>query len=403
MKKLLIIALTLMCALSICANVFAQYGVDDSGVGVDSAVDTAASKAPPDTPVMGIGDTLASAYSDFMGQLVSATTGLGSGLTGQFQSIAVLIVTLYVAITGIRALRGDGAPFKEAVTTIALVVIIANIVFNPGNFDNWISGPIIGTIKGVADFLVSKASGGQAGNIINTLAGGMDKIMAACVQLDRIDSWLPTKLLAALVAQIALSVSYLMVIVTFMLISLMTWAGIYLMNVFGAICLFFVCFGSTRHIFWAWLRTMCNYGLVIVFASLVMGVCLKIMGPQLDKLVVMDYGGVHPLLNGPTYTCVAINVLSWCLLLRAPDFAAALSGGSAGNTAGIAGVVSMAAGAAYSGAQWVVAKSASGGFMGQYIGGSPGGGTGGAIARGAGRLAHGLGPSARKGIENSSY
>lgn len=398
MKKRLLTLLTVACLLFIYTQTFA--GVDDSTVGVDSAVEAAST---PGTPVAGIGVDLANAYENFMGAIVAATSGLGSALTGSFKGLAQPILGLYFAIMAIRLIRGDTDVPKQALTTMLLAACVTQIVFGSGTYQEYVSGPIIGTINGVANFLVSKATGGQAGSMIMTLANGMDKIMAACVQLDRIDSWWPQKLLAALIAQILLSSTYLMIMITFLLISIMTWFGIYLLNVFGAVCLFFAIFNPTRHIFWAWLRAMCNYGLVIVFASLILAVCLKIMGPQLEILTSMDYGKVHPLLNGPTYMCVAINVLSWCMLLKAPDFAAALSGGSAGNTAGIAGVVSMTAGAVYGGAQWAMARGVTRHFGGGE--GSSGGGAVGSIARGAGNLASGagLGPSARKGIDNSSY
>lgn len=405
MKKRILVLLTLCCLALAYATGFAQDVIPV--FNESQAQEQAAQQAPPDTPVNGIGYSLAGAYTDFLGQISAATSGLGSALTEQFQDLARIIVTLYLAITAILTLRGSGGPVKEAATTVFLVFLVSSIVFG-GNFQTWVSDPIIGTINSLGDFMVNKASGGQAGDIIQALAGGMDKIMAACVQLDRVDSWLPTKLLAALIAQIALSAAYLMVMVTFLLICIMTWAGIYLMNVFGAVCLFFVCFRPTRHIFWAWLRAMCNYGMVIVFASLIMAVCLKVMGPKLEVLSTIDYGKVHPLLNAPTYTCIAINVLSWCLLLRAPDLAAALTGGSAGNTAGIAGVVSMTAGAAYAGMKYMglsATPQAAGNLASWATGsaGSPGGGRLGSLARRAGGYMRDDGPSARKGIDNSSY
>lgn len=401
MNKRLLILLTLL-GLLYGVSSYAQ-GVDDSSVGIDSAVERA---APPDTPVVGIGDSLAGAYSDFLGTIAKAANGMGSALAESFGGAARAILTLAITILSIRMLNGDGqSELKKFGAMILLTVVITGIVFQPGQYETWISGPLLGTIDSLGSFMVGKATGGQSGDMVNALSGGMDKIMAACVQLDRVDSWMPTKLLAALIAQIALSASYLMVMVTFLLICIMSWFAVYLMMVFGNVCLFFAIFSTTRHIFWAWLRAVCNYGMVIVFASLIMGVCLTVMLPQLDILIALDYGNVHPLLNGPTYTCLAINVLSWCMLLRAPDLAAALTGGSAGNTAGIAGVVSMTAGAAYGGMKYLglsAAPQAANNIASWTSGsaGSAGGGNLGSLARRAGGA---FGPSARKGIDNSSY
>lgn len=399
MKKRALVFFTLACLFYLYTTSFAQ---DVIPVFNDSQAQAA---APPDTPVNGIGDALATAYGDFMGLIINATSGLGSALTGSFRGLAIPLVALSVMFFSLRMISGNTGDARKMLHMLVLACLVTGFVFSPGTYQEWIAGPIIDTINGVSSFLIFKSSGGKAGSLISTLSGGMDKVMAACVQLDRVDSWMPTKLIAALIAQIVLSASYLMIMVTFLLINLMTWFAIYLLNVFGAICLFFIIFAPTRHIFWAWLRAMCNYGLVIVFTSLIMGVCLKVMGPQLDKLALMDYGSVHPLLNSATFTCVAINVLSWCMLLRAPDLAAALSGGSAGNTAGIAGVVSMTAGAAYAGAKYLSLRAAplAAGNVASWASGTagaPGGGTMGALARRAGR---GLSPSARKGIDNSDY
>lgn len=400
MKKPLLIALSLMCVLGAYTRVFAQYGLDDSGVVIDSAVD-AASKLPLDTPVGGIGTDLAETYQTFLSTISGATDGMGSALTGSFQGVAIPIVALALGVYAIRMISGLGneEPKKAAIMLI-LAAFITSIVFTPGQYESWVAGPIIGTTNSLANFLVTKATGGQAGNVILTMAGGMDKVMAACVKIDRsIELVSPIKSLCAVIAMVLLSASYLMVLVTFMLINIMTWFAIYLMKVFGAVCLFFAIFTSTRHIFWAWLRAMCNYGLVIVFASLIMGVCLKVMLPQMEIIAAQDYGTVHPLLNGATYTCVAINALSWCMLLRAPDLAAALSGGSAGNTAGIAGVVSMSAGAIYGGAKWaaVTRFRGVGGKTANAFRDGLSGNSGSSMA------AAGNGPSARKGIDNSSY
>lgn len=401
MNKRILALLTLLCLLFAYVQSYAQQTVDDSTIGVDSSMSAA---SVPDMPVEGIGDSLAKAYTDFIGAIVDATNGMGSALTGSFRGLAYTVVALYIAITSLRMIKGETQAPKRAVTTMFLTVLVTQIVFGPGQFQEYVSGPIIDTIKGLGDFLVSRATGAQAGSGINALSGGMDKVMAACVQLDRASSFFkPQYLIPTLIAQIALTGTYLLVMTVFLLINLMTWFGIYLLNVFGAVCLFFAIYNPTRHIFWAWLRAMCNYGLVIVFAALILAVCLKIMGPQLDKLAVMDYGSTHPLFNKPTYTCIAINILSWCMLLRAPDFAAALSGGSAGNTAGIAGVVSMTAGAVYGGAKWSAGRimGRAGGWSSG--GAAPGGGRAGAFARNTGRAFgdHGQSASARKGIENN--
>lgn len=304
--------------------------------------------------------------------------------------------------------KGDVEAPKKAATTLILTVIVTSIVFSPGAWSSWIAGPILGTIQGTSTFLTSKATGGAGGNIFASLSQGMDLIMSVSTKINAsTSSWQFVEKFEGLIAQLLLAAVYIAVVVTFMLINIMSWFAIYIMMVFGGICFYFAIYDSTRHIFWAWLRAVCNYGLVVVFASLIMGICNGMLNDFVSQLAAQDYGTVDPIFNKAYISTLCACILTWCMLLRAPDFAAALSGGSAGNTAGIAGVVSMSAGAAYGGIKYLAAKraAAAGGFLGQHLGDSPGGGALGSMARGAGHLARGagLGPSARKGIDNSNY
>lgn len=393
MKKRVLVLLTLL-TLLYCAASYAQYvpEVGGAGAGVDPATLTM-----QDTPVGGIGDMLTKSYLDFMQTIATATSGVGASLTASFKSTATVIVALYMFFVFMQMISGNVQAWKQSLITLFLVAFVTDIVFSPGKYQNWVAGPIIGTITDLSNFLVNKATGGTTGGMFQILSSGMDKIMSISVKMDQaIPIYKPHLLLLAAITEILLTGTYLAVMVVFILLNVMMWCGIYFLNVFGAICLYFVIFNFTRHLFFAWLRAICNYGLTIAFASLIMGVCLKVLNPALDQLILIDYGKVHPLLNGPTYTCIAINVLTWCMLLKATDFAAALTGGSAGNTAGIAGVVSMTAGAVYGGAKWAMFRGVTGGAGG---GGeaSPGGGRMGSAARTMGRYA----ASARKGITNS--
>jgi Type IV secretory pathway, VirB6 components len=377
---------------------FAQQGLNDSNATADSALDNSISML--DTPVAGIGYALTNSYVSLMATIASATNGIGSSVTSSFRGLANALVSVYFLLMGTLIMWGYMPNPKREGVTLLLVVIVTNIVFNPGTYQEWVAGPILDTVKSLGDFLVSKSTGGQSGSMFQILGDGMDKIMAVCVKMDQAaDIWTPKLLISAVIAELALTLTYLAVLLVFIIINVLMWFGIYLLNVFGAVCLYFVIFPATRHIFFAWLRAIINYCLVIVFASLIMGVCLKVMSPRLDALAVLDFGTVNPLFNAATYTCIAINVLCWCMLLKAPDFAAALSGGSAGNTAGIAGVVSMAGGAAYGGAKRMAVNRFRNAMSADWSP-SPGGGTMGAMARTAGRTVGGLrSASASRGIE----
>lgn len=408
MKKTLSLVLALVLFMLVHATLgYSQQQQSDTGGASQTA---AVNLYSPDRPVKNVTTSIFDIYNQLQASIAKATSGVFGGFMGSFGTLAIGIAALYIAITAIRMIRGDVEHIKEALTTMFLLAVISNIIFNTASWTSWVVEPILQTITGTSNFLVSKATGGATGDIQASMFDATDKIMSAVTQMGKSSSiWDTLKnfdiKFASFVAQIAVSVAIFTITVTYLLILLLNWFKIYILLGIGGVWMFFAAFKSTRHIFWAWLRAVANYGLVVVFASLVMGVCIGIIGEQASAFATQNFDTVDPLFNQEFIALIIACVITWCFLLQAPDLAAALSGGSAGNTAGIAGVVSMGAGALYGGAKWVAGRSAAGGILGQHIGASPGGGALGAAARGAGRLARGvgLGPSARKGIDNSSY
>lgn len=398
MKKRLLVLLTLVAVLWIAGNSFAQLEpmLSDYEIGANGQVTKI--EQTLDMPVQGIGYALYALYSDILNAVEKTTVGAGAALTQSFRGTATIILALYVFYVAITMIRGKADSLHDSVTTLVLVIVTTSIAFSPSVFNEWILGPLVGTIGSVQDFLVSKVAGSAGGNIFNTLSNGMDKVMSvttiieATVPILRLD-----KAFVALIAQALLAGGYIAVIVTFMLINIMSWATIYLVAVFGGILLFMASFKATRHLFWAWVKAICTAGMTLIFAALIMSICLQILSTQIDRLAAENFATVNPLFNKATFMCIATCVLTWCLLLRAPDLAASLTGGSAGNTAGIAGLVGASAGAIYGGAKMAIGKhwaGVGGNIMNSYRDGRSGGGASAASAYPA---------SAKKGIETSKY
>lgn len=388
MKKRLLVLLALL-ALLYGVSAFAQ-GVDDSTIGVDSAVERAISA---DMPVDGIGYALYGLYKDILDAIAKTTAGAGSALTQSFRGTAIIIMALYVYFVALNMMRGNVESLRDSVTTIVLVIITTTIAFSPSLYAEWIVGPLVGTINSVQDFLVTKVSGSAGGNVFKSLSAGMDKVMSVATIMEAtVPFYSLIKQLTVLIAQVLLAASFIAVIVTFMLINIMSWATIYLIAVFGGILTYMAAFKATRHLFWAWVKAICTAGMTLIFAALIMSICLQILTIQVDILAAQDFNQSHPLFNKATFMCIATCVLTWCLLLRAPDLAAQLTGGSAGNTAGIAGLVGASAGAVYGGVKMAAAKrfkGMGGNIMQGYRDGRSGAYTGGSYSA-----------SARKGIQN---
>lgn len=393
MKKRLLVLLALVAILWIAGNSFAQLEpmLGDYEIGANGQVTKI--EATPDMPVQGIGDALYGLYTDILDAIAKTTAGAGSALTQSFRGTATIIMALYIFYVAMTMIRGKVDSLSDSVTTIVLVIVTTTIAFSPSLYAEWVVGPLVGTISSVQDFLVTKVSGSAGGNIFKTLSAGMDKVMSVSTTIESTVPMLRLdKSFVAFVAQVLLAAAFISVIVTFMLINIMSWATIYLITVFGGILTYLAAFKATRHLFWAWVKAICTAGMTLIFAALIMSICLQILTTQIDRLAEQDFAQTHPLFNKATFMCIATCVLTWCLLLRAPDLAAQLTGGSAGNTAGIAGLVGASAGAVYGGIKMQLGKRFSGvgkntmqgfrdGLSGAYTGGS-------------------YSASARKGIEN---
>ena len=119
---------------------------------------------------------------------------------------------------------------------------------------------------------------------------------------------------------------------------------LYIYLMVGGIFLFLAAFKQTRHLFWAWLKGAVNYAVLIVFLCLVMGVCLSGMDQSIDDMANLknyDFYFSYEFI----YTLIWL-VITFVLMLKVPDMASALTGGSAGSTSMIADSAARAGAAA---------------------------------------------------------
>ena len=116
--------------------------------------------------------------------------------------------------------------------------------------------------------------------------------------------------------------------------------AIHVLFIVGGICIIFAAFPQTRHITWQWIRTLVNYGLTAIFASLIMGMFLSGINTAIDDLARIAQA-TNEIFTPEYATALVWAALAFGMLLKAPDLAAALSGGTAGSTAGITAGLSL--------------------------------------------------------------
>jgi len=380
--RLLLILVVL--ALSGATNTLAQYvpDVGGSGAGVDPS--TITTIAPP--PPTGFTKAISGVFGLYMEFLQQATSKIFAALQGSFQGFAGSITALYIALVAYNLARGNIAAVKEFALSCFLVVGLTALVFNPGEYQSWVFDPFVGTVIDLSNFFVSKGAGvpvNSQGDILNYMGSTLYDIWSITDKMERnlslwdrnVNLWLALKVGFA---QAFLLGSYIACIAGYMYLILQAWFAIYMYMIIGGVCLFFAAFKGTRFLAVAWFRSLCHEGLTIIFASLIMGISGNIIQTLMKVLVDTDVGSTG--IFTPQYFAVLLaSVMGFLMLLKAPQLASSISGGSAGSTSGVAAAVGSVAGLGVA-----KMKSSWGGGAGGGFGGSPGGGKIGAAARAAG-------------------
>lgn len=353
-----------------------QPSLDQFSIGANGQVTKAADAPPP--PQGGFTKSISIVFTEYMRFLNDAVSNIFAALQSSFYGLAVSITALYIAIVTLNLIRGNIAAMKEFALSCFLVMGLTALVFEPGYYQFWIFDPFIGTVNDLSNFFVSKGAGvpiGSEGDIINYMGSTLYDIWTITDKMERnlslwdrsVNIWLAFKVGFA---QAALIGSYIACIAGYMYLILQAWFAIYMYMIIGGICLFFAAFKGTRFLAVAWFRSLCHEGLTIIFASLIMGISGNIIQKLMKVLVDTDVGSVG--IFTPQYFAVLLaSVMGFLMLLKAPQLASSLSGGSAGSTSGVAAAVGSVAGMG-------VAK------MKSSWGGNKSGGSGGGRAGGGG-------------------
>lgn len=254
-----------------------------------------------------------------------------------------IFVTLYIVLGGYGVAIGM---FKEAtkqmIVSLFLVFFLHGFVLESDVYSSWLTPHITGFFMSLADFFAVKAlaAGGMGhatdsfsvftalDEMISRLNGATNAIEASAGMLDflKVKMWF---------AVITLTLVYAFMYGAFMAIIVIGYFSLHILYLVGGICIFFAAFNQTRFIFYSWLRGVFNYGLLIVFSSIILSICIFGLNESLARLIASAQN-TREIFTREYFFAVFWALVSIALILKAPDFAAMLSGGSAGSTAGIA-------------------------------------------------------------------
>lgn len=264
-------------------------------------------------------------------------------LMQSFGGFIRVFVTLYIVFGGYGVAMGM---FKEAtkqmIVSLFLVFFLHGFVLESDVYSSWLTPHITGFFMGLADFFAVKAlaAGGMGhatdsfsvfsalDEMISRLNGATNAIESSVGMLDflKVKMWF---------AVITLTLVYAFMYGAFMAIIVIGYFSLNILYLVGGICIFFAAFNQTRFIFYSWLRGVFNYGLLIVFASIILSICIFGLNESLARLIASAQN-TREIFTREYFFAVFWALVSIALILKTPDFASMLSGGSAGSTAGIA-------------------------------------------------------------------
>ncbi|MBU4230786.1 MAG: type IV secretion system protein [Proteobacteria bacterium] len=272
------------------------------------------------------------------------TYGLFGPLMASFRGFMIAFTTLWVVVVGYLVMKGT---FKEAtnnvVTATLLLALLACLVFEPQNYFHWVADPFKNLVFDLSVFLTSY--GGESkdyGDIFLNLDAAFGKLTAAMDQIMPKDNFLTNAglYIKAAAALTLLGLAFAAAYFAFFFLFAMSIFAIHVLFIVGGICIIFAAFPQTRHITWQWIRTLVNYGLTAIFASLIMSMFLSGINTAIDDLARIAQA-TNEIFTPEYATALVWAALAFGMLLKAPDLAAALSGGTAGSTAGITAGLSL--------------------------------------------------------------
>ena len=292
---------------------------------------------------------------------------------------AQTITTLYCVIGGYTIIMGNaGKHAKEMGISIFLLIVLQAVV--QSGFDGWVVRPVLDTIQGLSQLAIDPASANGYSDVFSKLDDGLGQIMTT---IDRIEppgnlfthAWMYVKVGAV---SFVLAVAYGLLYVVFLVLYLVAWTSIYMMLMVGSIFLWLGAFKATRQYTMAWFKAILNYGLWLFFLSAIMGFSTAIISAYVADTAKWDLavqGPFPPSAGKLIFFCL---LTAW-LLLKAADWSATLTGGSAMSPGIVTSGMSAVGGAIGGAAKSEAGKAVMGGI----------GSAAGASFRGAGRLAAG--------------
>ncbi|MFA7021236.1 type IV secretion system protein [Aliarcobacter sp.] len=282
-------------------------------------------------------------FQQFYGQIVTTLNAFMDdkyqAFIEAFKPLAVVILTIYIIIVSWILLTGRSEKGKELFITVLLATFITGIVFSYGVYKGYIIDTILNQTFKLQGFFLS-LDGSLPSQVFNSMDKTFELLFGKLEKLEEEAGFFSARGWALATCTIGLKLTYGILYLVFAVLIIFSTFAIYVFFVIGGIPLFFAIMPQTRFIFWAWLRAIMNYTLIPIFTAIVMAISLKFLSAVVNDLIAMDIekNGVWNIAVANAYF---IGALAIFFHLKAPEFAAALTGGQ---PSGIGGFFTTVAG-----------------------------------------------------------
>ena len=253
----------------------------------------------------------------------------------------IAFTTLYIMLMGLAITYGKVKAKDFAMSMLALM-LAAGIAFNPDTYTSYITDLLSDTTINTASYFASKGKSSGIYGVFEQVNTTFDMITSYSEKMEPTgnfitNSWLYIKAGTAIGL---LGLFYLATIICFVGLFVMAWFSMHVLFVVGGVIVFLSGFDKTRFIFYAWLRSIFNHALIIVFASISISISLWLLEKSLTALEQTDI--TQGVFTPQYFAALIMSVLSVFLLLKCPDLASGLTGGFAGRTSTLAAFMSGA-------------------------------------------------------------
>lgn len=284
-------------------------------------------------------------FQDFYGQILTTLNAFMDNkyqpLIDSFQPLAITILTIYIMWTAYSIMFGNSKKPLELTMTVAVSIVITFIVFSYATYKEYIMDTILYLSFRLQGYFLTIDGSGLPSQTFTNLENTFTILFSKLEELeDGMGLWSVTGIQLMLCVY-GLKIIFSILYLVFAILVIFSTFAIFVFFVIGGIPLFLAIVPSTRFVFWSWLRAVLNYTLIPIFTSIVMAISLKFLGAVVDDLVAMDIEK-NGIFNMAVANAYFIGCLAIFFHLKAPEFAAALTGGQ---PSGIGGFFAGAIGA----------------------------------------------------------